>query len=518
MYNDDYVIMFDENGQPYLEHSIGSRLRSGYNSLKTAAGNAGRSTKGAVKYLLKVPNAFRNGAARYFYTQDEIRAFQREKQANNDLRKIQNSKDQTKKAQKTERAKVSAFVAKKRADEARARVQGERNALADRVKTKAISAKSTITNYGKTTLRDIRKSVNDLHENASAASKKALKWLDDHDAGLNETLRYATQRNKVSQEEKDRLHDEMTATRIGRNASRVGQLPQTVPNKAREIKASAKELSDGVNIYNNWRKNMAAGGYDKVKNNKVASEIDRRVRNAEDALDRAVIKAASRMEGADLYNKHLENGGWEDGEYEAWLKTKHGKFFQDSVIAAIQSNGLKDTIADAAKSSADKARGALKRAGQYVDDLGIDETVRYAANRNRVDQDERDRLHDEMTATPVGRAASKVGQLPQTIPARASEAWEAIGNYNIKYPTGVNLNIDWANTDVNSAVQAIKNAGGRVSKSVVTEMQDVAQNIDQLKALAGRMSGSAKRSVNDSIDDLMDDMQELANKIKFDDV
>ena len=409
MYNDDYVIMFDENGQPYLEHSIGSRLRSGYNSLKTAAGNAGRSTKGAVKYLLKVPNAFRNGAARYFYTQDEIRAFQREKQANNDLRKIQNSKDQTKKAQKTERAKVSAFVAKKRADEARARVQGERNALADRVKTKAISAKSTITNYGKTTLRDIRKSVNDLPENASAASKKALKWLDDHDAGLNETLRYATQRNKVSQEEKDRLHDEMTATRIGRNASRVGQLPQTVSAKAGEVK---------------------------------------------------------------------------------------------------------DTV----KTGSEKAKGALKRAGQYVDDLGVDETLRYATQRNKVSQEEKDRLHDEMTATPVGKAASKVGSLPQTVPAKAGEALEAIGNYNIKYPTGVNLNIDWANTDVNSAVQAVKNAGGRVSKSVITEMQDVAQNIDQLKALAERMSGSAKRSVNDSIDDLMDDMQELANKIKFDDV
>lgn len=49
--NNDYIIMFDENGSPYIEHAYGNH-----------------------KYLMKIGEGLK---ARYFYTQEEIAAYQR---------------------------------------------------------------------------------------------------------------------------------------------------------------------------------------------------------------------------------------------------------------------------------------------------------------------------------------------------------------------------------------------------------------------------------------------------------
>lgn len=62
MYNDDYVILIDENGQPYIEHSVFSKARD-------AVKSAGRS---AHKYVAKIGEGAK---ARYFYTQEELKAF-----------------------------------------------------------------------------------------------------------------------------------------------------------------------------------------------------------------------------------------------------------------------------------------------------------------------------------------------------------------------------------------------------------------------------------------------------------
>lgn len=61
----DYVVLFDENGQPYIAHSWRDKVRSA----PAAAKNAGRQ---AVKYIEKIVD---KGKTRYFYTQDELRAY-----------------------------------------------------------------------------------------------------------------------------------------------------------------------------------------------------------------------------------------------------------------------------------------------------------------------------------------------------------------------------------------------------------------------------------------------------------
>lgn len=58
MFDNDYVILIDENGQPYIAHSVFTKARD-------AAKSAARS---AHKYIARIGN-------RYFYTQEELKAF-----------------------------------------------------------------------------------------------------------------------------------------------------------------------------------------------------------------------------------------------------------------------------------------------------------------------------------------------------------------------------------------------------------------------------------------------------------
>ena len=60
MYNDDYIIAIDENGQPYIAHAFGD----GYRRAK-------------AKYLEKVRT--KSGAWRYLYTPEEVKAYILEK-------------------------------------------------------------------------------------------------------------------------------------------------------------------------------------------------------------------------------------------------------------------------------------------------------------------------------------------------------------------------------------------------------------------------------------------------------
>jgi hypothetical protein len=98
MYENDYIIMFDENGQPYLAHAFGDRWkgftsRAANSSIGRAFTNARNNLNSrwqgstAHKYVAKIENAFKDGSPRYFYSLDELKAFQREKQAENKLNK-----------------------------------------------------------------------------------------------------------------------------------------------------------------------------------------------------------------------------------------------------------------------------------------------------------------------------------------------------------------------------------------------------------------------------------------------
>lgn len=110
MYNDDYVILVDENGQPYIAHAFGDGVRAKWGSLK------GRATR----YIEKVKT--KNGKWRYFYSPEELKAFYNEKKYSKN-KNIKNTED----LQKAQKAKYTA-------DQARKRVQGNRQEAVKKAK------------------------------------------------------------------------------------------------------------------------------------------------------------------------------------------------------------------------------------------------------------------------------------------------------------------------------------------------------------------------------------------------
>lgn len=75
-----YSILIDENGQPYIAHSLWERVKSGAgkaaSTVKVAGTKASSAAKSASSRAHKYIEKIGEGAkARYFYTQEELRAF-----------------------------------------------------------------------------------------------------------------------------------------------------------------------------------------------------------------------------------------------------------------------------------------------------------------------------------------------------------------------------------------------------------------------------------------------------------
>lgn len=217
--NDDYVILIDENGQPYIAHSVMGNIRSGWEQ---------------HKFIKKVQ--LPNGKWRYFYDAAELKAFydHMKQGTKTDLQNtkanvqqtITNNKNRTLGSIRNVKNTAKYFTQKGKMSE------DERNALreemlATRSGRAALKTASAVKNAGNT---------------IGTKAKAATKWADEHDAGLTETMRYARNRKTTDQETKDRLHDEMTSTKIGKLASKMGSLPQTVPSAVSKAVKQAKEL------------------------------------------------------------------------------------------------------------------------------------------------------------------------------------------------------------------------------------------------------------------------------------
>lgn len=268
--NDDYVILIDENGQPYIAHAgIGNALSTAKNAISTTAGNW-------KNHLYIAKQKMRDGYTRYFYTPEELKAFYNAARANKKASSGEalNSADYA--------ARKKAQVAKERVKQNRSKKMGEirkylddhdagltetvryaRNRKnADQATKNQLHEEMTSTKIGRMASKvgSAPQSLQKAKDNLSKKANAAAKWADEHDAGLTETLRYARNRKTADQETKDRLHDDMTSTTIGKLASKVGSLPQTVPSAGSKAINQAKEMikkadpnisvsSDAISVY-----------------------------------------------------------------------------------------------------------------------------------------------------------------------------------------------------------------------------------------------------------------------------
>ena len=211
MNDNDYIVMIDENGQPYLAHAFGDRVKNFATTMNRKIRNnvgAGSRARKDHKYIMRVDNYFAPGKHLYLYTQDEVAAFQ--------------GRNGNKKGSRTLSNRIRDKLGW---DERSARDDARANSGSN--ETNRMRYRAAQDEYNKTALGKLENLGNRLKSTTLGAirgAKKAAKWVDDHDAGLTETVRYAAKRNKVDEDERKRLHREMVeGGKIGRLANRVGE-------------------------------------------------------------------------------------------------------------------------------------------------------------------------------------------------------------------------------------------------------------------------------------------------------
>lgn len=314
--NNDYVILIDENGEPYLAHAWGQKKDH--------------------KYKLRVENYYGNGRHLYLYTDAEVAAFQKNGGKRNALQRV---RDRVRdKLGWDERSELES--AQKNTKEHAIAQNRYNQTLLGRVQTKKEQAKATgraakdiVSKYGRDTMKNVKNKANEAKTSIGTKAKDAAKWLDEHDAGLTETARYAMNRKTADQETKDRLHEDMTSTKIGRLASKVGSTPQSLQKAKEALNKKAQETKTNVSAkvteLGNSVKNAATNVMIKGKNIKVyypsavSSMSVEELINAGSATMGDVSTKALRLANEvynDNYNKWVNAKGTAKAAYEEKLK------------------------------------------------------------------------------------------------------------------------------------------------------------------------------------------------------
>lgn len=173
MNDDEYIILFDQNGSPYIAHASLSEMRQrtagALRSARSAVGSAagavkqgvGRGVRTTHKYIQKIEE---NGRTRYFYTQEELKAYLAEKKAG-----AQQTVNKAK-----EKARAGMGEAQEKASKARTRAEQ----IGNEFKNKASDTVQTAKRYGEAV-----KNYNDLSKADMSNRKEAYSKLMSTEEG-----------------------------------------------------------------------------------------------------------------------------------------------------------------------------------------------------------------------------------------------------------------------------------------------------------------------------------------------
>lgn len=182
MNQNDYVILFDENGSPYIAHAgLLERARGAANAAANRAQQVANQAKGVGrgvrqnhKYILKVNE---NGKTRYFYKQEEVRAYYEAKK-----RGIKNAAEYAQNAVKNTATEV-ADKAKQGVSNAKNAVRDATSDAKDAVSTAYNKAKdsanNTVTN-AKNRFERMKSEFKDKADKAGDTAKATTQSAADH--------------------------------------------------------------------------------------------------------------------------------------------------------------------------------------------------------------------------------------------------------------------------------------------------------------------------------------------------
>ena len=298
MNDDEYMILFDQNGSPYIAHASLSEMRQrtagALRSARSAVGSAagavkqgvGRGVRTTHKYIQKIEE---NGRTRYFYTQEELKAYLAEKKA---------AAQQTVNKAK-EKARAGMGEAQEKASKARTRAEQIGNEFKNKASGAVNEAKASARAYKE--YQDAGKQASD--ENFSEASKDRMKkaWseLQKHPAGMKAEMA----RRKVAEAGEA---VENAADDVKEKASEVASNAKETARKAKEeIQQKLKDHNGSPSNSNSETRSML-GSY--------ATEIPSSPDKLKEWADNGKQQAQQVIKEAEDALKEIEQG-YKNGEY-----------------------------------------------------------------------------------------------------------------------------------------------------------------------------------------------------------
>ena len=227
MNQNDYVILFDETGTPYIAHAgLLSGARNAMSTVASAAANAakgvGRGVRQNHKYILKV---IENNKPRYFYTQEEVKAYYAEKKkAVSDAA----SEAAKKTREATDKAKTAASNAVKNAQSQYDRM---RNEFREGTGQAARDRRDEAEKKAETARRDEKRAEDRWWTSAKEAMARPTDKSEQRERDNMESMSEKTHQRNLAEDEARRARIEYSKTPLAK-----------AEKKAEEIKGNIKDI------------------------------------------------------------------------------------------------------------------------------------------------------------------------------------------------------------------------------------------------------------------------------------
>lgn len=169
MYDNDYIVLVDEKGQPYIAHDWRERIRSAPAAARNAVRTAGRR---AVKYIEKIGD-------RYFYNADELKAYY-ENLRKGAKRTYETAKDKATSAYKSAKKGISTGIDRAQgiAKKAYSGAKDASKKAIEKAKMAYEVAKSTVKKYGETAYSAIDNATDEIGDRAKVAAKTISEYAN----------------------------------------------------------------------------------------------------------------------------------------------------------------------------------------------------------------------------------------------------------------------------------------------------------------------------------------------------
>lgn len=238
MNDDEYMILFDQNGSPYIAHAslsgmrqrTAGALRSARSAVGSAAGavkkGVGRGVRTTHKYIQKIEE---NGRTRYFYTQEELKAYLAEKKA---------AAQQTVNKAK-EKARAGMGEAQEKASKARTRAEQIGNEFKNKASDTVQTAKrygEAVKNYTNAQTNGLKDATSDAVESAKNKTRKAAQNAKNAVEDTVSDIKKSATKAKEEIQQKLKDHNGSPSNSNSETRSMLGSYATEIPSSPDKLK------------------------------------------------------------------------------------------------------------------------------------------------------------------------------------------------------------------------------------------------------------------------------------------